>query len=124
MVAPGMRYPGGRCRRVVELVDLYPTVAELCGLDLPNHLEGNSLVPLLEDPGRAWEERAYSYCNADRSVRDARFRYIVWKQGGHALYDHHSDPSEHYNLADDAGYAEVVRRMWTWIKAMPEPGPR
>jgi arylsulfatase A-like enzyme len=122
VVAPGMKQAGGRCRRIVELVDLYPTVADLCGLKAPAGLDGTSLTPLLEDPDRDCEERAYTYCNNDRAVRDARFRYIAWKQGGQALYDHQNDPGEHYNLAEDPDYAEVVRRMRVLIASMPEPG--
>ena len=121
IAAPGMTYAGGRCNRIVEFVDIYPTLAELCGLDAPDTLEGTSLAPLLEDPELPRRELAFTYCNADRSVRDPRFRYIVWKQGGHALYDHEEDPAEHYNLVDDPEYSTVVRRMRALIDAMPEP---
>ena len=79
-------------------------------------------LPQLENPKAKRREVAYSYCNADRSVRDPRYRYIVWKGGGHALYDHKKDPKEHYNLADNPEYAPIVRRMHKLINEMPEPG--
>jgi len=121
IATPGMKTAGTTCKRIVELVDLYPTLAELCGLKPPERLDGTSLVKLLKNPEAKRREIALSYCNADRSVRDKRFRYIVWKRGGHALYDHLKDPGEHYNLADNPEYASVVRRMRELINKMPEP---
>ncbi len=121
IATPGMRTAGGTCNRVVEFVDIYPTLTELCGLENPAGLDGASLVPMLGNPKAARKEIAYTYCNADRSVRDPRFRYIQWKQGGHALYDHEKDPGEHYNLADNPEYGPVVKRMQALIAAMPEP---
>lgn len=124
IATPEMKQAGERCRRIVQLVDLYPTLAELCGLEPPADLDGTSLAALLENPGLPREELAYTYCNNDRSVRDARFRYIVWKQGGHALYDHQNDPDENYNLVNRPSSGEIVRRMQALIEAMPEPGER
>jgi arylsulfatase A-like enzyme len=121
IATPGMKNAGGACERIVEFIDIYPTVTELCGLENPEGLDGTSLVPMLENPEASRREVAYTYCNADRSVRDPRFRYIVWKQGGHALYDHSKDPGEHYNLADNPEYSPVVKRMQALIDSMPEP---
>ena len=121
IAVPGMKNAGGMCSRIVEFVDIFPTLADLCGLEIPEGLDGISLVPLLKNPKAKRREIAYSYCNADRSVRDDRFRYIVWKRGGHALYDHSRDPDEHYNLVDNPEYEPVVKRMKAWIDAMPEP---
>lgn len=120
IVAPALKADGKTCKRIVEFVDIYPTLTELCGLENPEGLDGISLVPLLGNPKAEREEIAYSYCNADRSVRDPRFRYIVWKGGGHGLYDHAKDPGEHYNLADNPEYAPVVERMQKLIAEMPE----
>jgi iduronate 2-sulfatase len=121
IATPGMKNPGGTCERIVEFIDIYPTLTELCGLENPEGLDGISLVPMLGNPEASRKEIAYSYCNADRSIRDPRFRYIVWKQGGHALYDHEKDPGEHYNLADNPEYSPVVKRMQALIDSMPEP---
>lgn len=120
ITVPGMKSAGGTCDRIVELVDIYPTLSELCGLEAPEGLDGISLVPNLGKTDAPRKEIAYTYCNADRSVRDPRFRYIVWKGGGHALYDHSKDPDEHYNLADNPEYAPVVKHMKTLLAAMPE----
>jgi iduronate 2-sulfatase len=121
IATPGMKNAGGTCKRIVEFVDIYPTLTELCGLENPAGLDGTSLVPMLGNPKAPRKEIAYSYCNADRAVRDPRFRYIQWKQGGHALYDHENDPDENYNLADHPEYSRVVQRMSALINAMPEP---
>lgn len=120
IATPDMKQAGGSTRRIVEFVDIYPTLAELCGLEPPEGLDGTSLVPLLSNPEAPRKEIAYTYCNADRSVRDDRFRYIVWKQGGHALFDHSKDAAENYNLADNPEYAPVVKRMKALIDTMPE----
>ncbi|MCK5564837.1 MAG: sulfatase [Planctomycetes bacterium] len=120
IVTPGMKHAGGRCDRIVEFVDIYPTLTDLCNLPRPGKLDGVSLVPQLNNLLAPRREIAYSYCNADRSVRERRFRYIVWKKGGHALYDHENDPGENYNLADKPEYRLVVNRMKTLIETMPE----
>ncbi|VGO15640.1 Choline-sulfatase [Pontiella desulfatans] len=121
IAAPNMKTAGGTCERIVEFIDVYPTLTELCGLQNPEGLDGTSLVPMLGNPNAERREMAYSYVNADRSVRDPRFRYIVWKGGGRALYDHSKDPGEHYNLAGNPEYAPVVQRMQKLVEAMPEP---
>ncbi len=121
VVTPQMKSAGESCKRIVEFVDLFPTLAELCNLVPPEGLDGISLVPNLANPDAPRREIAYAYCNADRSVRDPRFRYIAWNKGGHALYDHGNDAAENYNLADNPEYAPVVKRMKALIEAMPEP---
>jgi len=121
IATPGMKMAGGTCNRIVEFVDIYPTLTELCGLKNPEGLDGASLVPMLGNPDAPRKETAYTYCNADRTVRDPRFRYIAWKAGGHALYDHDKDPDENYNLSGNPEYAPVVKRMKALIAAMPEP---
>lgn len=94
-------------KKPVELVDLYPTLAELCGLSPPNGLEGASLRPLLTDPiGGEWDKPAVTqvWHNANAwgySIRTERWRYTEWLEGdaGRELYDHASDPDEIHNLA-------------------------
>lgn len=116
--APGARGNGRVCRRVVELVDLYPTLADLCGLKPPPNLAGRSLRPLLDDPQAEWREAAVTQIlrpgNGQpvmgRSLRTARWRYTEWNEGesGIELYDHDAEPGEHVNLAGTDVAREVV----------------
>ena len=116
VVAPGKK-AGVGCQRLVEFVDIYPTLAELCGLPKPEGLEGTSFVPLLENPSRAWKKAAYTMVARGkgvigRSVRTDRYRYTEWGGSDVAeLYDHQRDPKEWMNLAKDAGHAKVVAEM-------------
>ncbi len=119
--APGVRGNGRVCRRVVELVDLYPTLADLCGLKPPRNLAGRSLRPLLDDPEAEWREAAVTQILRPgdgqpilgRSLRTGRWRYTEWNEGeaGAELYDHDADPGEHANLAGTPVAKEVVGEL-------------
>jgi uncharacterized sulfatase len=98
---------GRSTRALVELVDLYPTLAELAGLPVRAQLEGQSMVPLLDNPSRKWKSAAFTQMKQGniegRAVRTDRYRYIRWT-GEHPdeeLYDHQADPHEFTNLARD-----------------------
>ena len=103
---------GRPSRRIVEFVDIYPTLVELAGLENPAELSGRSLVPLLDDPLMEWNGAAITQVLRPqddrlpepvmgRSVRTARWRYSDWGEGEHGveLYDHRTDPMEFNNLA-------------------------
>jgi uncharacterized sulfatase len=113
---------GEACARIVELLDIYPTVVDLCGLPSPAGLQGASLRPLLARPDGAWDRPAYTVLRRDRavgkSVRRERYRYTEWDGGkeGAELYDYQSDPNEWKNLAKDAGAASVVTEMKRLLK--------
>jgi iduronate 2-sulfatase len=115
--APKAKGNGKASPRPVELVDLYPTLTDLCGLPAPANLEGRSLRPLLEDPRAAWTKPAFTQVTRGqvmgRSVRTERWRYNEWDEGkaGVELYDHSRDPREHRNLANDPRHAETVAEM-------------
>ena len=125
--APGMKAAGRRSRRLVELVDLYPTLAELCGLAAPANLEGTSLGPLLNEPARPWKRGAFTMQGRSkeigekaktidffgRSVRTEEYRYNEWDGGklGIELYDHRSDPWERKNLSGDRRLARVQSEL-------------
>lgn len=103
----------------VELLDVYPTLADLCGIQPPGNLEGRSLRPLLTDPtDKDWNKPAITqvWHNKDAwgySMRTERFRYTEWLEGraGRELYDHENDPDEIKNLANDPEQAERVATL-------------
>jgi arylsulfatase A-like enzyme len=122
--------PGGRAQstpRNVELLDLYPTLAEVCGLPRPPAgVRGRSLAPLLRNP-RARRENDVAHTvtmfqnKLGRAVRTGRFRYAEWDEGraGAMLFDEAGDPHELKNLAEDPAYAKTVREMKGLLKQIP-----
>lgn len=137
IVAPGVAAGGGVVESPVSQLDLYPTLAELCGIETPGNLQGQSLVPMLTDPqasGRGWAltqvtrrgggDRFFGY-----SIRTQRWRYTEWDEGrqGRELYDHDADPREQTNLALRPEHADTVRELSTELRAavdatFPESG--
>jgi uncharacterized sulfatase len=124
IAGPGVGGAGKSCYRPVELLDLYPTIVDLTGFELPEVLEGESLSPLLNNPEAKWDNPAISlvYHDEDHSgqtIRTQRWRYIEWKNGyaGRELYDHDNDPDEIHNLALDPKYARVVNKLAERLQA-------
>jgi iduronate 2-sulfatase len=121
VVAPGAKGNGQASPRVVEFVDLYPTLADLCGLGAPEGLAGRSLRPLLDEPKGKWDGAAYSVVTRrdgerrylGRSVRTAEWRYTEWDGGraGAELYDHRRDPLEIRNLVNDTAHERAVAEL-------------
>ena len=118
--APGLAGNGQSCRRIVESLDIYRTLAELCGLELPDGAEGRSLVPLLTNPQAEWNYPAHSVWSEDGStlhgvaVRTERWRYAEYGpngQNGAMLLDPINDPLELKNLAADPQYASVCAEL-------------
>ncbi|HYI97945.1 MAG TPA: sulfatase [Bryobacteraceae bacterium] len=106
----GVKARGRACSRTVELLDLYPTLVDLCGLkEAPSDLHGQSLSRLLEKTDAAWDKPAITQVRrakaAGYSIRTERHRYSMWGDGaeGEELYDYELDPKEMKNLAQDAG---------------------
>jgi len=114
--APEMAGNGRSCYRTVQSLDLYPTLAELCGLPPQGELQGKSLVPLLKDPAATWDAPAFSIWSEDgktthgTAVRTERWRYVEFGEkaaNGAMLFDEHADPMELINLADDPEHAHI-----------------
>ena len=121
-VGPGIK-PGKTCPEPASLIDIYPTLAELCGLPAGSHLEGLSLVPHLNDPAARRERPAItSSYFGNHSIRDRDWRLIVYEDGAAELYDHRNDPDEFQNLANDPAHKATRARLAKWLpkKAAPE----
>jgi iduronate 2-sulfatase len=122
IAAPGSKAKGKASSRLVEHVDLYPTLADLCGLPAPMGRPGRSVRALLDDPAQPWKQAALTQVRRGNAktggflgyaVRTERYRYIEWDGGrqGRQLYDHDADPRELNNLADDPRHTETMTRL-------------
>lgn len=122
--APGRGLQGATTDALVELVDIYPTVCEMAGIDVPASREGTSLLPVLENPSRAWKKAAFSqfprgffFRFMGRAMRTERYRYIEWRDRlddrlvAVELYDHETDPQEDENIAGQPGNEGLVKRL-------------
>jgi arylsulfatase A-like enzyme len=113
-VKSGQTAPGSTSEGLVELVDLFPTLAELCAIDAPDNLQGQSLVPMLRNPGLAGKQVAYTVVTRGpklgKAIRTARWRYTSWP-GGEELYDLKNDPEEESNLANSQQLSDTLRIM-------------
>jgi arylsulfatase A-like enzyme len=118
---PGQKNAGAATDALVEFVDIYPTLAEACGLEVPTHCEGLSMLPLFENPQRPWKAAAFSQYPRGKlmgySMRTERWRYTEWieRQTGNVtareLYDHSKEDAPGANLAGLNAYAETVREL-------------
>ncbi len=111
---PNKTDSGSRCEAPVSLLDIYPTLRELCGLSkaVPQQLDGHSLVALLDDPDAEWPCVATtSHGPENAAVSDSRYRYIRYSDGSEELYDHQSDPREYQNVASDPEREAVKKRL-------------
>lgn len=113
---------GGAVEQITELIDLYPTVAELAGLTPPDDLQGQSMVALLENPeSKKWhKELAFSISRSGgESIRTEDWRFTHWGFGakGEELYDRKNDPGEFINLADDPKHADQLAKMKKTLRA-------
>ncbi|MBP9075216.1 MAG: sulfatase [Haliscomenobacter sp.] len=109
---PGMTKPGSICDRSVDFMSIYPTLADLCGLPIPNHIEGPSIRSLLENPASSWKNPALTTFNFNNhSVRSDEWRYIRYNDGSEELYNEKTDPYEWTNLADNPKYKSVKKKL-------------
>jgi arylsulfatase A-like enzyme len=119
VAAPGVKGNGQSCERIVESLDIYPTLVQLCGLPKPSGIEGQSLVPLLENPSAKWDKPAYSVWSEDGntlhgvSVRTEKWRYAEYGPNGKngAMLLDPKDPDELKNFADDPKNKAAVAEL-------------
>ncbi len=118
-VVPERTRAGTRCDAFVEMVDFYPTFADLAGLRAPQDLDGISFRPLLRDPDRKWKTAAFTQVRrgdvTGKSVRTRRWRYNQWRRGDELLwqelYDHQTDPQEYRNLAEERDHQTTIKDL-------------
>jgi arylsulfatase A-like enzyme len=107
---------GQSCDQAVSLIDIYPTLLELCNLPNVKGLEGTSLLPQLKNPAtRRLEPAVTTWYYKNHAVRSLNFRYIRYRDGTEELYDHRSDPNEHTNLAADPRYARIKEKLAAYM---------
>jgi iduronate 2-sulfatase len=104
------------CHQLVELLDLYPTTAKLCGLPVPDHVQGNDISSLLDDPETSVRPFAFSVAPMRKGflIRGPRYAMIQYREDASAgieLFDTVTDPEQYHNLASDPKYADVLARM-------------
>lgn len=125
IAAPGMK--GAQVSRsLVEFVDLYPTVADICGLTVPHAAAGASLRPVLATPDASVKDSACTLVSRGpklhaQSVRTERWRFTRWSDGQTELYDHAQDPEELHNVASH--HAGVVNELTARLQTLPRPAP-
>lgn len=129
---PGLSTAGLKTEALVELVDIYPSLSELCALPLIEQLEGTSFVPLLKNPERSWKKAVFSENKRGDiigySIRTERYRYTEWGKNakfGLELYDHQNDPQENLNLASVQEKNHIISKLSKmlkqgWRAALPE----
>ena len=134
LAGPGVAARGGASPRVVEFLDLYPTLAALAGLTPPGGLHGRSLVPLLTDPRTSWDHPAVTQVRRGAapetfmgySLRTERWRYTEWDGGvrGTELYDAEADPGELHNVADAPAHRDTVKDLQRRLRQIVAAGSR
>ena len=117
IAAPNVTQANTRTARPVGLIDLFPTLNELCELPPIDGLEGQSLVPLLKEPNIDWDRPALTtHGRGNHALRTERWRYIRYADGGEELYDHSTDPNEWNNVVRNPEFASVKAHL---VKSLP-----
>ncbi|MFT5288109.1 MAG: iduronate 2-sulfatase [Planctomycetota bacterium] len=117
--APGASV-GSKTEALVEFIDIYPSLCELADIPLPDHLEGTSFVPILQDPEQPGKSAVFINWSGCKAVRTDRYLYTEWRRSGEViarmLFDHHLDPMENTNIAEDPEAQTVVDSLAKLLK--------
>ncbi len=118
----------GRCTQPAELLDIYPTLLDVCGLPANGRLEGLSLMPQLTNASTKRDRPAITTHNHDNhGVRSENWRFIQYADGSEELYDMQADPNEFHNLIGNAKHKAIADRHRKWLpkkNAKPVPGSK
>jgi arylsulfatase A-like enzyme len=124
---PGSTPKGAVCQRFVSLLDIYPTLTELCGLAAPDYVDGRSLVRLLKNPDAVWKSTAITAVTYKTkpdvgyvTIRNELGRYIRYVDGQEEYYDENKDPHEWTNAIDNPDCAEIVKKLRVAVPAASE----
>jgi len=119
--APGVQ-PGSVSTQPVSLIDVYPSLVDLAGLETPDWLNGTSIKPQIADPASPRPPAISSYGAGNTSIRTERWRYIRYEDGSEELYDHKTDQNEWHNLATNPEYDAVKKELAAMIPKDQHPG--
>lgn len=111
---PGMKHRGQSSNALIEIIDLYPTLSDLAGIQVPEYVSGSSFKQILAHPGNKTRDNALSQINGGYTLRTPKYRYTRWRDGGQdmiELYDRNKDPKEMVNLAKEAQYAGLIKQL-------------
>ena len=120
---PGITKKNKRCNGLVNLIDMYPTLVELCGLPENSENDGRSFAPLLHNPAMEWNTPLLTdYNYQGHRIYDGRYSYITFASKGiEELYDHQEDPMEWNNLVHHPEYQQIKERLKKWVPTQCEP---
>lgn len=102
---------------LAQQIDIYPTLDELCGIEIPEHVQGKSLAKLVDDPAHDVHEAVYCFKNNGSLIRTKRHAYLAWRDGTSELYDMEKDPRQFTNLAALDGARDEVDELRSLLEA-------
>lgn len=108
----------GKTESIAELVDIYPTICELMGIDTPKHVQGKSLVPILKDHNAKVKDVALSFLRGGTSLRNDGWAYNYYNDNTAELYDMKNDPEQFHNLADNPEYKDIRNVMHKQLQGL------
>jgi iduronate 2-sulfatase len=107
--------------RLVEFVDIYPSLCELTGMATPDHVQGKSFVPLMNNPKQEWKSAVFAKWSGCQAVKTDRYLYTEWRKGQKVthrmLFDHKTDPQENTNIAAAPEAKETVDKLSKLLQA-------